>query len=385
MCFTVDRDSSIRLTDIGDAVREAWKKDKLDDAEEILSRHLIHHTGASHSLFANRALIRARLQHWDAALRDAETSIDIQPSVVARVAKGFALFGQEKYEYAVAAFNIALRECDVHDRDIVLLIKSIVLFEVGYHAESMAGIADLMEHCPAGVKSTCSSVQTEMYIRLATLATKKGDYDMALRSLSRAQSLGPFCVDPDLNIISLICGWRFDNLQFTIHRQNCEILFAAGRTNEALESLRTMGHDLGEDRTTRKDNTEWIITFTQQYLRSLESLGDNAIASQSYTEAVVRYSTALSMGPVSREGILIKRSKAYAALHMWDDALKDANEVINLNPLSPVGYERKHGVLQGMGRHDEAVRTFNGMRSILELSTNPQKQGEFVFLSDKIT
>lgn len=43
--------------------------------------------------------------------------------MVARVAKGFALFGQEKYEYAVEAFNIALRKCDVHDRDIILLIK----------------------------------------------------------------------------------------------------------------------------------------------------------------------------------------------------------------------------------------------------------------------
>jgi hypothetical protein len=50
-------------------------------------------------------------------------SIDIQPSVVAHVAKGFALFGQEKYGYAVEAFNVALRQCEIHDRDVVLLIK----------------------------------------------------------------------------------------------------------------------------------------------------------------------------------------------------------------------------------------------------------------------
>ena len=47
----------------------------------------------------------------------------MQPSVVAHVAKGFALFGQEKYEFAVTAFNIALRQCDINDRDVVLLIK----------------------------------------------------------------------------------------------------------------------------------------------------------------------------------------------------------------------------------------------------------------------
>jgi hypothetical protein len=69
----VDSDTSIRLTDIDDAAREAWKEDKLDDAEEILSRQLIRRTSSDHSAFANRALIRARLHHWDAALRDAET------------------------------------------------------------------------------------------------------------------------------------------------------------------------------------------------------------------------------------------------------------------------------------------------------------------------
>lgn len=73
MRFTVYSDSSIRLTDIDDAARVAWKEDKLDDAEEILSRQLIRRTGSDHSAFANRALIRARLRHWDAALRDAET------------------------------------------------------------------------------------------------------------------------------------------------------------------------------------------------------------------------------------------------------------------------------------------------------------------------
>ena len=73
MRFMADSDTSIRLTDIGDAAREAWKEDKLDDAEEILSRQLIRHTGSDHPAFANRALIRARLHHWDAALRDAET------------------------------------------------------------------------------------------------------------------------------------------------------------------------------------------------------------------------------------------------------------------------------------------------------------------------
>ncbi|KAF8545917.1 hypothetical protein OG21DRAFT_1310657 [Imleria badia] len=72
VCLQTIRDTSIRLTDIDDAAREAWKEDRLDDAEEILSRQLNCHMSSDHSVFANRALIRARLHHWDAALRDAE-------------------------------------------------------------------------------------------------------------------------------------------------------------------------------------------------------------------------------------------------------------------------------------------------------------------------
>ena len=200
-----DRDFSVRLTDIDNATREVWKEDKLDDAEEMLSRQIIRRTGSDHTTFANRALIRTRLHRWDAALRDAEIvsavflfldalkvilshvqSLDIQPSVAACVAKGFALFGQQKYASAVHAFNVALRECDVRDRALVSLVKviklstmyagsfivlllsqAIVLFEVGYHAESMAEIADLIEHCPVEARSTCSAAQASVSKRLA--------------------------------------------------------------------------------------------------------------------------------------------------------------------------------------------------------------------------
>lgn len=70
-------------------------------------------------------------------------SIDIQPSVVAHVAKGFALFGKEKYELAVAAFDVALRQCDLRDRDAVLLIKVRFAFK---YAELLISYLSLV-HC----------------------------------------------------------------------------------------------------------------------------------------------------------------------------------------------------------------------------------------------
>lgn len=106
-----------------------------------------------------------------------------------------------------------------------------------------------------------------------------------------------------------------------------------------------MKRDLGENVRTRKDNASWIISesghlfwyrsptihsilaFTQQCLKSLESLGDSALASQNYTEAITHYSATLSMGPTTRDGILVKRSNAHAAVGAWNDALNDADEV----------------------------------------------------------
>ena len=69
------------------------------------------------------------------------------------------------------------------------------------------------------------------------------------------------------------------------------------------------------------------------------------------------------------------RYTCHCSLHQF--VLNDVSvEVINSNPLSPLGYERKHEALQGIGRYDEALRTFSDMRSILGRSADPQTQCE---------
>ena len=47
-----------------------------------------------------------------------------------------------------------------------------------------------------------------------------------------------------------------------------------------------------------------------------------------YDEAISRYSAALSLSTTTplAQALLIKRSTAYAAGAMWEDALNDANE-----------------------------------------------------------
>ena len=43
--------------------------------------------------------------------------------------------------------------------------------------------------------------------------------------------------------------------------------------------------------------------------------------------AISQYSVALSLNPTAPQGLFIKRSEAYIARGLWEDALNDANKV----------------------------------------------------------
>lgn len=75
-----------------------------------------------------------------------------------------------------------------------------------------------------------------------------------------------------------------------------------------------------------------VSDLVQQCLTIFESNGDVAAQSKNPTEAIVRYSTALSLNPSNPAGLLVKRSKARAILGLWEDALKDADEVWLYSP-----------------------------------------------------
>ncbi|KAF8125301.1 hypothetical protein EV363DRAFT_1351347 [Boletus edulis] len=69
--------------------------------------------------------------------------------------------------------------------------------------------------------------------------------------------------------------------------------------------------------------------------------------------------------------VLIKRSKVYVADGLWELALNDANKVIELDPSSPWGYERKHAALHKAGDYENAVNAFEVMLSKMSQSTDP--------------
>jgi hypothetical protein len=124
---------------IDGAALHSWKHNQLPNAEALLTAAIHESRGISHHALASRALVRARLRHWDAAIADATEvfvarlshalsliyikSIKIQPSVIGYIAKSVALVGNgEKYN-AYRTCDIAFERCHSTHVTFLLLIK----------------------------------------------------------------------------------------------------------------------------------------------------------------------------------------------------------------------------------------------------------------------
>ena len=62
-------------------------------------------------------------------------------------------------------------------------------------------------------------------------------------------------------------------------------------------------------------------------MEKLESSGDTAVSDGRHGGAVSHYPTSLALKPATLQNLLIKRSKAYMAKGLWEEALNDANTV----------------------------------------------------------
>ena len=139
----------------------------------------------------------------------------------------------------------------------------------------------------------------------------------------------------------------------------------------------------------------FLLGFRERLSTELEYLGDTAMNARPFDKAIFQYSCALSLEPAAPSGLLIKRSKAYVVMGLWEDALSDANkvcsfamhrsdlvngdhQVIALDPSSPWGYERKHTALHGVGRYDDAISAFEMMLLRISQSPDPKIRGGYI-------
>ncbi|KAN0087982.1 hypothetical protein V8E55_006603 [Tylopilus felleus] len=94
---------------IDDAAIDAWKNDRLEDAEALLTTAIHQHPRPGYDFLAARALVRARLQHWDEALVDAQMVIELDPlSPWGYHKKHAALHNAGDYQNAINAFEVML-------------------------------------------------------------------------------------------------------------------------------------------------------------------------------------------------------------------------------------------------------------------------------------
>ena len=70
-----------------------------------------------------------------------------------------------------------------------------------------------------------------------------------------------------------------------------------------------------------------FLDIAQKCITAFETNGDVAATSKDLKRAVAQYSVALSLNPSKYVGLFVKRSTARGNLGLWEDALKDADEV----------------------------------------------------------
>ncbi|KAI6143030.1 hypothetical protein BKA82DRAFT_4187705 [Pisolithus tinctorius] len=375
-------DHGLPLVEMTTKTFQSWTQDDPTQAEMLLSEEIAKASRPSHNMLANRTLIRTRLKRFAPAIEDAKESLRVQRSPIGHIAMAVALLAQGDREGALCTFDLAFHDCELHDLGVLLLLKSILVFESGNQEEGVMRVEHLVTIAGENNNDEASYLYTQV---LAVMYVKKGEYEYAISLIEHAKSLAPKDKQfPPLVTISLIFGWSFNRLDIVAQQRLCEILYAEGRTAEATEILLNIIRTSGKERSAIAD---WIADYTKKCAAILERAGDDAFGSSKHDEAIVWYSTALSLGPPSLASLLIKRSKARAAKELWEDALQDADEAVKVDPSNPWGYEAKHVALHGAKQYDEAINAFESMLHRIEQSHDPetiQHRKNYISPSDTI-
>ncbi|KAG2158177.1 uncharacterized protein EDB93DRAFT_1325352 [Suillus bovinus] len=348
--------------------RDACIDGHLSTAEELLTRD-INTNANNHTSYAHRSFVMARRHSWDRALQDATESISIQPSLIGYISKGIALCGQGRVPDARAAFDVALIYTDQNPQILhfLLLIKSIALFNADQHDEANILLKELVTGCPNADVLGCCVVQAYMRVQLGIKALDRAHHEEAanhftvvLNSSVLSWSLPIYSMYEDLVVLF---GWDFKSLRLIAHQKQCQAFFSTGKVHEALELHRSMMDNVHE--TTKASCLDWSTASTEQCSAPFLTSGDTALAVSDFDLAIELYSAAIDLNFAS-DTIFANRSRARLGKMLWDEALLDAQMVIQLNPLSHFGYKLKYAALHGAQRYDEAMQAFRIMLSKLD-------------------
>ncbi|KAF8555626.1 hypothetical protein OG21DRAFT_1483764 [Imleria badia] len=457
---------------INHSALDAWKHGHLEHSDELLTTAICQSQIPNHDLLAARALVRARLKHWDEALVDAITAIDIRPSIIAYIAKSVAHVGKGERDTAYRTCDIAFEH--FHSTHVtLLLVKAIIVSLAGGLHDAISRMDDLIATVP--FNSVFYTIQAYMYFLQGNRYMESNNYETAIHAFEDARTRLRHCRNRPPLMVSLMSGWKFDDLRITVLRRLCEALYAVGLQKDASEDHLEMINTFEKDVYASEPITKWVSEFAQQclcapksngdavptatgetnsatldailaqllrewakvklahdswkdallsavnfvvsrvtiyrvicehlesigrttdasecfrqlvfeltqgesssddqvewVLGKLESLGDPAMSIERHDDVIFRCSDALSLSPATPQDLLIQRSKAYVAKGLLQEALNDANKVIELEPSSPWGYERKHAALHKAGDYRNATIALEKMFSRISQSSDPE-------------
>ncbi|KAG2365171.1 hypothetical protein BDR07DRAFT_1481719 [Suillus spraguei] len=352
--------------------RKACIDGDLSTTEELLTQD-INTDPNNHTSYSHRSSVMARTRDWDRAFNDAIKSISIQPSLTgySYISKGIALCGKGHIPDARAAFDVASMYVTVAYLYYVLhsAYKAIVLFGADQHDEANLLLKELTTGCPNTDTRACHIVQAYLRVQLGIKAFDSARHDEAAEHITTAVNCSALSSESDIHHIYedlvVLFGWNLKSLWLTAHQKRCDAFLWAGRLQDAVISYRHM-MDTSDD-ITKANCLDWSHAFTEECSALILTDGDAALAASNYDKAIdlYLYSAVIKLDCTS-DVVFANRSKAKSGKMLWEDALLDAQKVIELNPSSHVGYQFTHAALRGVQRYDEAIDTFTIMLSKLD-------------------
>jgi len=97
---------------------------------------------------------------------------------------------------------------------------------------------------------------------------------------------------------------------------------------------------------------------------ALKDQGNAALAEGKTEAAIGLYSQAIELD-AENHVLFSNRSAAYAKAGQYEEALKDAERTVALQPSWPKGYSRKGAALEYMGKMDEALAAYEeGLKQV---------------------
>ncbi|OAX41551.1 hypothetical protein K503DRAFT_797882 [Rhizopogon vinicolor AM-OR11-026] len=360
----VTRHSNTEIFTMNMTTRNACITGDLQEAEELLTQYIDADANNDYNSYANRSFVMARKLDWDRALHDALKSVSVQPSLAGYVSKGIALCGKKQLRDAMNAFDIAFMFANEHSNTILLLllIKAIALFNANQHEEAMMRVRELSTACPSADALTCCIVQAYLRVQMGITALDGTRHDEAAEHFTAVVKatafIFPLTIHSMYEDFVVLFGWDLKSLWPTANQKRCHALLRADRLGEAVESYRQVFSN--------------VIPDHDAHLHSTQLSNKNAAHSVLAT-GMLPWLQATIKGLLTytqQRSTWIAKAKSEKML--WEEALLDAQKVIELNPVSYLGYELKYAALHGAQRYDEAIEAVQSMLS--KFDSNPEAQ-----------